>query len=259
MTEIIDKLPAKPTAWSDLRLIWVQLHGSHQSWNPEGVLHDNGFPFLVGKHQLDDPNCYAAMGDPAVIGPDGERLTGVKLAYTTQMHPPSPPTGGYQHLSWCYFNKEPAETLIAALDAVHTQDPEACQLLFIREGYPQFRALVERIQGARPQDWAAPLSAADADAQWADRQRRTVVFFHKATWIAWHGDDAATTADEAGLWPRADHVIVTPHATRELPAEWAKHRPTIEAGSHELLDGHFNVAAINAVADRARQLIFARL
>ena len=222
-----------------MRWIWIQLHGKHESDSTESVLHAAGKPFLAGRHQLDDPRARPMMDESREHRAGrGQRPNGTwrQLDMLNVFCPPPPPPDGYEHLSWMYWNKEPAAVMQAAIDVAMTMDLDAKVLICVTEGYATFRSVIEQTRERWP--------------------GRVVVVHARDAWHAWRSvTDTENVPDEIWTWNNADLRYVTSEAKADghwepfLTWEGVEDRPWLE---HAVLG---DMAAIDVVIADATAVV----
>ncbi len=155
------------------RWIWWQYHGTHMADSPEAELHRQVRPFLAGSHALADPSWLAQRDDAEAVGriaesfglrkrPARQQADEARRQRPAVRHerrdelPPMPP-GGWEHLSWLYFNNSIGNPHVPAwlglADHILTGDPDVRLLLYFTAGHPDCVQLVGHLANRWPGRW----------------------------------------------------------------------------------------------------------
>ena len=155
------------------RWIWWQYHGTHMADSPEAELHRQGRPFLAGRHALADPTWLARREDNEAVGripesfglrkqlarKQADEAHGQRPAVQHERRDelPSMPAGGWEHLSWLYFNNSIGNTHVPAwhglADQILAQDPDVRLLLYFTAGHPDCVQVVGHLADRWPGRW----------------------------------------------------------------------------------------------------------
>ena len=213
------------------RWIWWQYHGTHMADSPEAELHRQGKPFLAGRHALADPSWLAQREDNEAVGRIPESLGLRKQLAREQANEarrqrpavqhercdelPLMPDGGWEHLSWLYFNNSIGNPHVPAwpglADQLLSQDPDVRLLLCFTAGHPDCVQFVAHLADRWPGRW--------------------VLAYHR------YNNQTETEAGGAGvfhedvLWDVADIRLLSPMARAR--AGWGRfrdrHRDTLNS------------------------------
>ena len=152
------------------RWIWWQYHGTHMADSPEAELHRQGRPFLAGRHALADLSWLAQREESEAVGripesfglrrqlarkqADDARRQRPAVRHERRDELPPMPTGGWEHLSWLYFNNSIGNPHVSAwpelADQILTEASDVCLLLYFTAGHPDCVQLVGHLTDSWP-------------------------------------------------------------------------------------------------------------